>query len=228
MTHPAIRELFQSAAKQSSFQAILQHLTRGERGPFSLSGLVSAGKALYLCLLYQALEKPLLVIVDGNKEADTLLEATETFFDLLIDNRDVPRPQLIPALDVLPHQRLSPHSEISERRAVSLWRLATQKLPIAIVPLASALYKTQSAEFYRQLALTLHVGDELPLEDLLQHLESIGYEKREPVEMEGEFSLRGGILDVFPAEAPKPVRIEFFGDDIESMRRFDVERSAPF
>jgi hypothetical protein len=67
------------------------------------------------------------------------------------------------------------------------------------------------------------VGEEVPLEDVLAHLESIGYEKREPVEMVGEYSLRGGILDIFPAEAAKPVRIELFGDLIESIRRFDVE-----
>lgn len=223
MTHPAIRDLFHSASKHPAFRGLIQQLTRGERGPFSLSGLVSPVKALYLCLLYQALERPLLIVVDGNKEAETLIEAAETFFDLLMDDRDLPKPQLIPALDVLPHQRLSPHTEISERRAVALWRLSTQKLPITVVPLASALYRTQSPDFYRQLALSLRVGEELPLEDLLQHLESIGYEKREPVEMEGEYSLRGGILDIFPVESSKPVRLEFFGDEIESIRRFDVE-----
>jgi transcription-repair coupling factor (superfamily II helicase) len=223
VTHPAIRELFQSAAKEPSFQSLVQQLSHGQKGPYSVSGLITTTKALYLTLLYQAVEKPLLVIVDGSKEAETLLECTETFFDLLIDNRDLPRPQLIPALDVLPHQKLSPHSEIAECRAVGLWRLATQRVPITIAPVASVLYRTATADFYRQLALNLRVGDELPLEDLLYHLESIGYEKREPVEMEGEYSLRGGILDVFPAEATHPVRIEFFGDEVESMRRFEVE-----
>ena len=66
-------------------------------------------------------------------------------------------------------------------------------------------------------------GEELPLEDLVQHLESIGYERREPVEMVGEYSVRGGIFDVFPAEASRPVRVEFFGDEIESIRQFDVD-----
>ncbi|MBV9767067.1 MAG: transcription-repair coupling factor, partial [Acidobacteriaceae bacterium] len=61
------------------------------------------------------------------------------------------------------------------------------------------------------------------LEDVVQHLESIGYERRDPVEMVGEYSVRGGIFDVFPAEASRPVRLEFFGDEIESIRHFDVE-----
>jgi transcription-repair coupling factor (superfamily II helicase) len=221
--HPAIRELFQSAAKQHAFQTLLQHLTHGDSGTFSISGLTPTAKALYLALLYQATDRPLLILVDGNKEAETLLESAEAFFDLLIDDRDAPRPQLIPALDVLPHQRLSPHNEIAARRAIGLWRLSTKKVPLTIAPVASALYRIEGADFYRQLALNLRTGEEIPLEDLIQHLESIGYEKRDPVEMVGEYSGRGGILDVFPAEAQKPVRIEFFGDEIESIRSFDVE-----
>jgi transcription-repair coupling factor (superfamily II helicase) len=161
--------------------------------------------------------------VDGNKEAETLLESVEVFFDMFFDGRDLPPPQLIPALDVLPHQNMSPHNEIEEKRAVGLWRLAAQKIPITIAPVASALLRTESADFYRQLALVLRTGEELSLEDLVQHLESIGYERREPVEMVGEYSVRGGIFDVFPAEAARPIRVEFFGDEIESIRQFDVE-----
>ena len=223
MTHPATRELLQSAAKHPRFQALLQKLTRGEHGPFSLSGLVNTAKALYLVLLYQATEKPLFVIVDGNKQAETLLESVEVFFDMFFEGRDLPPPLLVPALDVLPHQRLSPHNEIEEKRAIALWRLSAQRVPITISPIASALLRTESADFYRQLALVLRTGEEISLEDLVQHLESIGYEKREPVEMVGEYSIRGGIFDVFPAEAARPVRIEFFGDEIESIRQFDVE-----
>ena len=223
MVHPASQEILKSAARHPAFQSLVQRLTRREHGPFSLTGLAGTAKALYLALLYQATERPLLVIVDGNKQAETLLEATEVFFEMLLDGRDLPPPHLIPALDVLPHQHLSPHNEIAEKRAVGLWRLSAQRMPITIVPVTSALLKTESAEFYQQLAITLRAGEEVPLEDLVQHLQSIGYEQREPVEMVGEFSLRGGIFDVFPAESAKPVRVEFFGDEIESIRQFDVE-----
>jgi transcription-repair coupling factor (superfamily II helicase) len=222
VTHPATREFLQYAARQPAFQSLLQSLIRSERGPFSVSGLVNTAKALYIVLLYQATEKPVFVLVDGNKQAETLLESIEVFFSLLFEGRDLPAPQLVPALDVLPHQRLSPHNEIEEKRAIALWRLSTQRVPITIAPVASALLRTESAEFYRQLALTLRTGDELPLEDLVQHLENIGYERREPVEMVGEYSVRGGILDVFPAENSRPARVEFFGDEIESIRQFEV------
>ncbi len=223
MTHPAVRELFEGLGRHPAFQELVRRLSREENAHVSFSGLTNSAKALYLVLLWHALERPIVLVVDGNKQAELLTDLVDTFYDLLSDARDTQRPQTIPALDVLPFQNLSPHNEIAEQRAAGLWRLSTRTVPITITPVASALLKTESRDFYRQLALTLRVGDDLPLDDLIQHLNSIGYEKREPVEMVGEYSLRGGILDVFPAQAERPVRVEFFGDTVESMRRFDVE-----
>ncbi|MGE5646828.1 MAG: transcription-repair coupling factor [Acidobacteriota bacterium] len=227
MTHPVIRDLFNGMARHPAFQELLRALIGAREGAppqhLSLTGLTTTAKALYTVLLWQAVERPVLVVADGNKQAETLSEAIETFFDLLVSGRGIPHPQLLPALDVLPGQRLSPHAEIAGERATALWRLATERVPITITPVASALLKSEPPEFYRQLALTLRVGDEIAMEDVVAHIESIGYERREPVELAGDFSVRGGILDVFPPETAKPLRVEFFGDQIESMRRFEPE-----
>ncbi len=220
MIHPAVRDLFLELGRHPAFQESLRRLASG--GTISLSGLTTTAKALYSVLWWQSASRPLILVVDGNKEAEAISEAIHTFFHLLsADDRNPP--QLLPALDVLPLQNLSPHAEISEARAIGLWRLATQRVPITILPVASAVLRIEPGEFYRQLALKLKVGDELPLDDVIAHLESIGYERREPVEMVGEYSVRGGILDVFSPESAKPVRIDLFGDQVESIRRFDVE-----
>ncbi len=232
MTHPAIRDLFNGLGRHPAFQELVRALLGAHDGDaarrLGLSGLTTTAKALYAVLLWQATERPLVVVVDGNREAEALSESIETFFELLVSGRGIAHPQLLPALDVLPGQRLSPHAEISEQRARSLWRLATERVPITVTPMASALLRTEPADFYRQLALTLRTGDEIALEDVIAHLDSIGYERREPVELAGEYSVRGGILDVFPPDADRPYRIEFFGDQIESMRRFepDTQRSV--
>jgi len=224
LIHPAIRDLLSTLGRHAAFQELVRRLGAESSAPpaLELSGLTTTAKALYSVLLWQTLERPLVIVVDGNKQAEALSEAVETFFDLL-SGRNAPRPQLLPALDVLPAQRLSPHAEISEQRAIALWRLATERVPITVTPVASALLRVEPAGFYRQLALTLRTGDEIALEDVIAHLKSIGYSSREPVEMVGEYSVRGGILDVFPPEAGKPYRIEFFGDQIESMRRFETD-----
>jgi transcription-repair coupling factor (superfamily II helicase) len=206
--------------KHPSFQDAVRRVTAGEGA--SLSGLSTTAKALYSVLLWQTTGRSLIIVVDGNRQAEALSESVNTFFHLLAAEDRI-GPQLLPALDVLPLQNLSPHAEICEQRAIGLWSLATQRVPITILPVASALLRIEPGDFYRQLALKLRVGDELPLESVIAHLESIGYQRREPVEMVGEYSVRGGILDVFSPESAKPVRIDLFGDQVESMRRFDVE-----
>ena len=220
MIHPAVRDLFLDLGRNPSFQEALRRLAGGASA--SLAGLTNTAKALYAVLLWQASRRSIIIVVDGNKQAETLSEAVGSFFSLLASD-DRSSPQLLPALDVLPLQNLSPHAEICEQRAIGLWSLATNRAPITVMPVASALLRIEPADFYRQLALKLRVGEELPLEEVVAHLESVGYERREPVEMVGEYSVRGGILDVFSPEAAKPVRIDLFGDQVESIRRFDVE-----
>jgi transcription-repair coupling factor (superfamily II helicase) len=220
LIHPAVRDLFLDLARHPAFQNAQRRLLSASNS--SLSGLTTTAKAVYLVLLWQSTGSSLVVVVDGNKEAEALSDLTETFFKLLA-TEDRGAPQLLPALDTLPLQSLSPHAEILEERAIGLWRLATQRAPITILPAASALLRIEPGEFYRQLALRLKVGDEVPLDEVVAHLESVGYERREPVEMVGEYSVRGGILDVFSPESQKPVRIDLFGDLVESIRRFDVE-----
>jgi len=220
LIHPAVRDLFLELGRHTAFQDALRRLGAG--GNAALSGLTTTAKALYAVLLEQSVNRPLIIVVDGNKEAEELSQAAGTFHSMIAPSGDA-SPQLLPALDVVPLQNMSPHAEILEQRAIGLWSMATGRSSITILPVASALLRIEPAPFYRQLALKLRAGDELSMELLVAHLESIGYERREPVEMVGEYSVRGGIIDIFSPEAPKPVRIDLFGDTVESIRRFDVE-----
>ncbi len=223
MIHPSIRDLFLGLAKHPAFQQAVHDVRAGAAA--ELSGLSLTAKALYSVLLWQVTERPVLLVTDGAKEAEAVHEAAETFFELLVEQpREGKRgrPQMLPALDVLPFQGLSPHAEILEQRVLAILRLAAGSAPVTVIPVGAALLKTERPEFYRQLALHLRAGEEMPLEAIIAHLESIGYERREPVELVGEYSVRGGILDVYSPQSPQPVRLEFFGDLIESVRRFDV------
>jgi transcription-repair coupling factor (superfamily II helicase) len=197
------------------FQQALERIRNGESP--NLSGLPTTAKAFTLALLARELKRTLLVIVDGNKQAEELSEPLETF---LASGDET---TILPALDVLPHQGLSPHSDILERRAVGLMNLAAGRYSVVIAPIASALLKTRDAKFYGQLSLILRTNEDVPMDMLAGHLESVGYTRSEPVQLRGEYSIRGGIVDVFAPESERPVRIEFFGDTIDSMREFDPE-----
>ena len=132
------------------------------------------------------------------------------------------------AHDVLPFENLSPHPEIQEERASVLWKIATGAASIVLVPLEAASMRLNSAEFYADLARIVRRGETIDIDPLLEHLRTIGYNSADAVDMPGEFALRGGILDVYPPEADRPLRIEFFGDEVETIRKFDpaTQRSA--
>ena len=222
MRNPRIEELFSSLSRSAGIQGLIQRLqdgaVQGSPSYCRLSGLTLTAKAAYAAVLSRSSNRPLLLIADGNKQAEALFPAIETFCGLL----DVAQaPLLLPALDVLPGQGMSPHAEILAARAAALDRMSKGEAGIVVMPIAAALTRTQPPQYYRQLTTVLRLHEETPLEDLAAHLASIGYEKHDPVEMAGEYSIRGGILDVFPPGQDEPVRIEFFGDEIESIRRFD-------
>ncbi len=222
MRNPRIEELFFGLAHSEGFQALTGRLAASSSQPsvLRLSGLTPTAKAVYSALLYRETRLPQIIITDGNKQAEALYPLLRTFCDLLDAGT---APLLLPALDVLPGQGLTPHAEILADRAAALDRLAHGRAGIVVVPIAAALTRLEAPSYYRQLTLTLKVHEEIGLDDLAQHLESIGYERRDPVEGVGEYSIRGGIMDVFSPDQAQPVRMEFFGDEIESIRRFDPE-----
>ncbi|MGQ9635679.1 MAG: transcription-repair coupling factor [Bryobacteraceae bacterium] len=222
MTHPEFRDLLAAAARHPSFRQLLRRIESEAAPQQWVTGLTPTAAALYAVLLYQFSGKPLIVITAGQAEAELVLESATAFFNVVVSASGADRPQLLPEWDVVPHQGLSPHSAISQQRAVAFWRLATSHAPLTVVPVRAALIRTEEPEFYRQLALSLQVGEEVPFEQVAEHLAAIGYQRRDPVEMVGEFCVRGGILDVFSPESPRPVRIEFLGDLVESIRLFDV------
>ena len=150
MIHPAVRDLFLELGRQPAFQDALHRAAAG--GHASVSGLTTTAKAVYAVLLWQASGRPLIIVVDGNKQAEALSEAVNTFFDLLAAD-DRSGPQLLPALDVVPLQNLSPHAEICEQRAIGLWRLATQRVPITILPVTAALMRIEAGDFYNHARL---------------------------------------------------------------------------
>src|SRR4051794_34905668 len=111
MIHPVVRDIFLDLGRHPGFQDVLRKVGGG--GNASVSGLTTTAKAVYAVLLWQSTGRPLAIVVDGNKQAEALSEAINSFFHLLVAD-DRQGPQLLPALDVLPMQNMSPHAEICE------------------------------------------------------------------------------------------------------------------
>ena len=183
-----IDDLLSDLTRSAAFQSLVARVSAGgglagdTSAALRLSGLTLTAKALYAVLLHRATGRPQLIVVDGNKQAETLLPLLQTFADLVEPGSP---PVFLPALDVLPGQHMSPHAEILATRATALCQLANGFGGITLAPVAAVLSRTEAPPYYRQLTQNLRVKDEVPLDDLAAHLESVGYERRDPVEMVG-------------------------------------------
>ena len=221
MILPFVREIFAELEQTPGFERVRRHLSLGA-GRRRVSGLTATARALYIPLMARAARQPVVVIVADNKAAETLEPLLKAGCELTgaIDPARVVR---LPAHDVLPFENLSPHPDVQEQRASALWKLSTNAVDILIAPVESAALRLFDREYYAGLAVTLRRGDEIDLETLTAHLASVGYTQMDLVEMPGQFTRRGGILDIYSPEADRPIRIEFFGDEIDTIRKFDPE-----
>src|SRR5262252_6745082 len=219
MLLPFVRELFADVEMLPGFLRVASHLKEGT-GRIRVSGLSPTAKALLLVLLRRASERPLIVVVNDNRAVEDFVPILRGFCELTAAC-DPDSVVSLPARDVLPFQNLSPHPELQEERATALWKIATGKAAIVVSPIAATAILQRSAEYYADLARTLRRGESFDVDNLLGHLNTVGYSSADVVEMPGKYALRGGILDVYSPEAERPVRIEFFGDEVDSIRRFD-------
>ena len=223
MTPLGLRDLIEDLGRHEAFRGLLAALRTRSPSLQLISGLTPTACAGYALLLQQKTGRPLLLLAGSQTAAEALHETLQAWFELLGGLESGTAPCLLPALDVTPFDGLSPHPDICESRAITLWRAAVAEVSIVVAPAAAALQRTAPAKLYQELAWQLEAGDEVFLEDLEVGLGALGYSRREPVEMVGQFSVRGGILDVFIPECEYPVRLEMLGDQVESIRTFHPE-----
>src|SRR6202789_3931860 len=219
MLLPFVRDLFVDVEKLPAFARVASHL-KGGTGRIRVSGLSPTAKALLLVLFQRAAGRPIILVVNDNHTVEEFLPVLRGFCELT-SACDPDSIVSLPARDVLPFQNLSPHPELQEERATALWKIATGAASIVVSPVAATAIRLRSGDYYADLARTIRRGETFNLDSLLAHLNTVGYASTDVVEMPGQYAVRGGILDVYSPEADRPLRIEFFGDEADSIRKFD-------
>ena len=166
--------------------------------------------------------RPVLAVTATGRDAEDLVDALRCV---------LPADEVVgyPSWETLPHERLSPRADTVGRRLAVLRRLAHPSAddaatgPVRVVVASiRAVLQPQVPGLGELEPVAAKVGDVLDLEDLVERLVAVGYARVELVEKRGEFAVRGGILDVFPPTEEHPVRVEFWGDDVEEVRYFTV------
>ncbi|MDH4204179.1 MAG: transcription-repair coupling factor, partial [Desulfobacteraceae bacterium] len=182
------------------------------------TGLSGSEKAYFVNRLYMKHRAPVVVVTSSTKEAETYLEDLDFFAER-------PCPPLIyfPPYNITPFKYLSYHNETAAKRIRSLYQLIVGDVPPMVVTTISALMQRnlpkQELCDYAELIM---VEEGIDRDRLVDKLISSGYERSSMVEEPGDFSIRGGILDIFSPLYSDPIRIELFGDTVESIRFFSA------
>lgn len=176
--------------------------------------LWNAPKALISTLAQKATGKHLLILTGTSQEESKLFHD----FPLFTDSPVVE----YPAWETLPNEKTAPSPDIVGERYEVLKDLLHAKRPqIILTNLHACLQRLIPPSRFNELYCSIKVGDTLPFDSFIEQLIKMGYERCPVASDKGEFAVRGGIIDIFCVSKPEPVRIEFFGDEIESIRHFD-------
>jgi transcription-repair coupling factor (superfamily II helicase) len=224
----ATSSLFADILKAPAVQRLAQRLEDG--GVLTGAGVSQAAQPFFAVLLRKIFpRRPIVVVTDNLKTQESFQQDLETWLGA--------PPLFYPAWDVLPHEGKLPHADTISDRLQTLVQLsglstlnptarrsgakAAQLSTLVVTSVTALLQKTFPPGEIQKRTRTLARGDKINPLGLIEWLEEQGCEPEAQVTQKGEIALRGGILDVWPLTSPWPVRLEFFGDELESLRHFD-------
>ncbi|HOS42473.1 MAG TPA: transcription-repair coupling factor, partial [Armatimonadota bacterium] len=209
-------DITQIVAESAALAPVREGFARGARRQW-VSGVRGTGKSLAAAALTRARgARVQLILTPSPERAETLLA------DLAAMLSDAPL-ALFPSLEGLLYEETSPDYQLVRDRITVLARLAMGEPLVLIVTPDAMLHRTLPPDAMRAAVRALAVGERIDPAQLAAWLVGAGYAREALVEQPGQFSLRGGVLDIYPSTASEPVRLEFFGDDIESLRAFAPE-----
>jgi transcription-repair coupling factor (superfamily II helicase) len=193
----------------------------GRRKTLVLSGLAGLGKAWLAASLAGELPGPLLLVSESLESAERLVQDIAFF-------RPARPVHFFPHWETVPYDSFSPQGEGMVTRMQAARSLLEGERPLIVATAQALMQGMIPAEALRRLCFRVETGQTYPRQELLAKLSAAGYVRVDLVEAPGEFSSRGEIVDLFPPQLPHPVRLDFFDDELESMRLFDVESQTTF
>ena len=186
---------------------------------FTFSGLVGSADAALIAqsaLRHRADFSVMVVFCAQAQEAQRLLEEIPAFAPQL-------KTRLLPDWEILPYDHFSPHQDLVSERLATLYEMLAGTCDIVLVPVTTALQRLGPPEFLSGHTFFFRQGDRLNESALRLQLQQAGYDPVSAVMRPGEYSVRGGLIDLFPMGSALPYRLDLFGDEIEQIRAFDPD-----
>ena len=196
-----------------NFEEVKSFIDR-ESYPLMVSGLSDSGKSYFINGIYEVTNRPMVIVTHNDIEARNIYEDLSFY---------LPNVYYLPSREIVFYNidAISGDLRWARLKVIKEMLRSNKKIIITSIDAFAATYTPK--ELFKSHILKIKIGDELNLKEVSQKLIEAGFERLETVEGKGEFSLRGGILDVFPPNATNPYRVELFGDEVDSIRTFNVE-----
>ena len=210
-TAEQLLRLHEAFADNAEFKACVESLAEGGNATFDS---VWGSSCALLCAAIAKQLSPLLVVVNDGKAADRLLDDLPTVFDRAID--------LFPACLPRSSNSLAIDLEFGDRLRLVKSLMAGEQSPIMVTTVDALMQPVPAASSLQGNVRRIVEGDQIDVEEFVVWLNENGFHHTSAVELPGEYSHRGGILDVFAADWIGPVRVELFDDEVESLRQFDT------
>ncbi|MDT4895729.1 MAG: hypothetical protein QOH25_806 [Acidobacteriota bacterium] len=219
-----LQSVLRRAMESEEYARLLAELRGGAR-VISVSGLTAEpARALVLAALQRETGKCFAVVTQANRDLEAWERDVRFWYCALRGVAACDETVLtLPSSESDPYAGASPHAETLEQRALTLWRLAQREQDFVLLTARALARRTLPPEDVAQAGVRLRRDEDYAPEDLVEKLLASGYVREDPVGAVGEFSMRGGILDVWSPGRASPVRVEFFGDTVDSIREFDPE-----
>ncbi len=208
-----LKGVLQPLSENSTFNEIIASI-KTDKFPININGLSDSGKSYSIFGIYEEIDSPMIILTNNDMEAKNLYE------DLSFYTNDI---YYFPAKEVVFYNIDAISGDLRWARLKVIKEILNNNKKIIVTSIDSLTSVYTPKELFNKYNITLSVDDEVDFKDLSKKLLECGYERVEAVEGKGEFSLRGGILDVFPPISTYPYRIELFGDTIDSIRTFNTE-----
>ncbi|MBE0501114.1 MAG: transcription-repair coupling factor [Desulfuromonadales bacterium] len=202
-----------SDARHATCRSIIEGTLEHKR--LEIHGLAGSAEAHLLAGLIKQSKRPLAILVADQKQAHQL-RADLSFYSGSSDTI-----ALFPQWEVGPYDPLSPHPEVEAERLATLASLHTGRLQAVIITIRALMQRVMPRSILNELCLSLQPDQSYSRQQLTENLLCLGYQPVPLVEDRGTFSFRGDILDIFPTASVAPVRLDFFGDELEQIRHFD-------
>ncbi|UCG99881.1 MAG: transcription-repair coupling factor [Deltaproteobacteria bacterium] len=185
--------------------------------PTEVTGITGSALAYLLSQLLNEIEYPCLIILPNSEEAERFYKD----LDFFLPNRDNKRVLLFPSYDISPLTGLSPPKELISQRVEALYCLSTSRDAVVITSLEALMIRLLPKDMLLTSVDYIAIDEEIDRDDMVRKLLTLGYFRTSLVEERGDFSVRGGVIDLYPPLYDSAIRVEFWGNMVESIRLFN-------